>query len=175
MADGIAYRRTGQMGTFFPSSSAHVLQGKPLYPWRCSACFDSSFRYLRFCVDLTSNSPLLTTLGAGAGCAIEDVHLLSGLLVPSLIKSASDIKHAFRTYDALRRPRSQELVRRSEEQGRLLELESELPNLVDGNKNAWQQHLERELDVSPRWVWGVDLEALLLQAKELFEKSKAMA
>jgi salicylate hydroxylase len=57
----------------------------------------------------------------------------------------------------------------------LLELESELPNLVDGNKNAWQQHLERELDVSPRWVWDVDLETMFLQAKELFEKSKAMA
>jgi salicylate hydroxylase len=35
--------------------------------------------------------------------------------------------------------------------------------------------LERELDVSPRWVWDVDLETMFLQAKELFEKSKAMA
>jgi salicylate hydroxylase len=110
--------------------------------------------------------------GAGAGCAIEDVHLLSGLLVPSLIKSASDIKFAFLAYDALRRPRSQELVSRSLEQIHFLELESELPSLADGNRDAWQEYFERELDVNPRWVWNVDLESMLVQAKNLFEISK---
>jgi salicylate hydroxylase len=111
-------------------------------------------------------------LGAGAGCAIEDVHLLSGLLTPSIIKYASDIKYAFRAYDALRRPRSQELVRRSREQGHILELESKLPDLADGNRDAWQEYLERELDVKPRWVWNVDLESMLAQAKELFKSLK---
>lgn len=109
--------------------------------------------------------------GAGAGCAIEDVHLLSGLLIPSLVTSSTDIKRAFHAYDTLRRPRSQELVRKSREQGHLLQLESELPNLSDGNRDAWQQYLEREVDVSPRWVWNVDLEAMLARAKELLKNS----
>ena len=110
--------------------------------------------------------------GSGAGCAIEDVHLLSGLLAPSMIKSASDIKYAFLAYDALRRPRSQELVRKSREQGRMLELESELPDLTDGNHEAWQEYLEREMDINPRWVWNVDLGSMLGQAKELFHSLK---
>jgi salicylate hydroxylase len=97
------------------------------------------------------------------------VHLLSGLLTPSLIKSASDIKCAFLAYDALRRPRSQDLVRRSREQGHILQLESELPDLANGNREAWQEYLEREMDVNPRWVWNVDLEGMLVQARELFE------
>ncbi|KAH8807938.1 mannitol 1-phosphate dehydrogenase [Xylogone sp. PMI_703] len=104
-------------------------------------------------------------LGAGAGCAIEDVHLLAGLLVPSLVSSAWDIKRAFHVYDALRRPRSQELVRKSREQGHMLELEN-------GNKDSWQEYFERELDVHPRWVWGVDLEDMLTRAKELFKSLK---
>jgi salicylate hydroxylase len=110
--------------------------------------------------------------GAGAGCAIEDVHLLSGLLIPSLIKSAADIKYAFLAYDALRRPRSQELVRRSQKQGHMLQLKSELPNLANGNRDAWQKYFEKEMDVNPRWVWNVDLESMLVQAKELFENIK---
>jgi salicylate hydroxylase len=94
------------------------------------------------------------------------------LLIPSLIKSASDIKYAFLAYDALRRPRSQELVRRSQKQGHMLQLESDLPNLADRNRDAWQKYFEREMDVNPRWVWNVDLESMLVQAKELFENIK---
>lgn len=111
-------------------------------------------------------------LGSGAGCAIEDVHLLSGLLTPSLIKSAADIKYAFQAFDALRRPRSQELVRRSREQGHLLNLESELPALSDGNKDSWRDFLTTEVEVSARWVWNVDLENMLEDAKELFKNLK---
>ncbi|KAE9369302.1 FAD/NAD(P)-binding domain-containing protein [Stipitochalara longipes BDJ] len=111
-------------------------------------------------------------LGSGAGCAIEDVHLLSGLLTPSLINSASDIKYAFLAYDTLRRPRSQELVRKSREQGHMLELESNVPSLADGNQDAWQEYLEREMDVNPRWVWNADLESMLVQAKDVFEISR---
>ena len=63
-------------------------------------------------------------------------------------------------------------MRRSREQGHLLELESELPDLADGNRNAWEEHFKREMDVRPRWVWGVDLESMLVKAKELFEDLK---
>jgi salicylate hydroxylase len=90
--------------------------------------------------------------GSGAGYAIEDVRLLSSLLTPSSIRTASDIKYAFLAYDAVRRPRSQELVTRSREQGHLLDLESKLPDLKDGDREKWQQYLEREMDVNLRWV-----------------------
>jgi salicylate hydroxylase len=51
----------------------------------------------------------------------------------------------------------------------MLQLESELPDLANGNREAWQGYLEREMDVNPRWVWNVDLEGMLVQARELFE------
>jgi salicylate hydroxylase len=51
----------------------------------------------------------------------------------------------------------------------LLDLESMLPDLKDGDREKWQQYLEKELDVNPRWVWNVDLEGMLVKAKELFE------
>lgn len=42
---------------------------------------------------------------------------------PELIKTAADIKCAFRAWDAIRRPRCNELVARSREQGLLLDLQ----------------------------------------------------
>ena len=54
----------------------------------------------------------------------------------------------------------------------MLELESELPNLADGNQDAWHEYLQREMDINPRWVWNVDLEGMLVQAKEKFHSLK---
>lgn len=50
-------------------------------------------------------------MGAGAGMAIEDAHLLSGLL--ESIQGSSDIERAFRAFDRTRRPRTQEVIQRS--------------------------------------------------------------
>jgi salicylate hydroxylase len=63
-------------------------------------------------------------------------------------------------------------VRRSREQGHILQLERELSNLADENRDAWQEYFEREMDVNPRWVWNVDLKGMLVQAKELCEGIK---
>lgn len=100
--------------------------------------------------------------GAGAGFAIEDVHLLSGLLTPNQIKSPSDIKYAFQAYDGIRRPRSQDLVRRSRSQGMLLDLQS-----PSGGK-VTEEMLKESLASNMRWVWNVDLEGMLTKAKRLF-------
>jgi len=54
----------------------------------------------------------------------------------------------------------------------MLELESDSPNLTDGNQEAWQEHLERDVSVNPHWVWDIDLESMLLQAKEMFRSMK---
>ena len=56
---------------------------------------------------------------------IEDVHLLSSLLTPDLIKSAADIKYAFKAYDNIILPGSQDLVIKSRVNGLLMDLQSE--------------------------------------------------
>lgn len=50
-------------------------------------------------------------MGAGAGMAIEDAHMLSGLL--GSIEVSSDIERAFQAFDRARRPRTQEVIQRS--------------------------------------------------------------
>lgn len=50
-------------------------------------------------------------MGAGAGMAIEDAHMLSGLL--GSIETASDVGKAFQAFDRARRPRTQEVIQRS--------------------------------------------------------------
>lgn len=102
--------------------------------------------------------------GAGAGLAIEDAHLLSGLLTSENIKSADDIKFAFRAYDEVRRPRSQELVMRSRRQGMMLDLQKPDGGLVTG------EELKRSMEENQDWVWEVDLGQMLQQGKELFRK-----
>ncbi|KAJ0120658.1 mannitol 1-phosphate dehydrogenase protein [Diaporthe amygdali] len=52
-------------------------------------------------------------MGAGAGMAIEDAYTLCGLL--SSIQAPADIGRAFQAYDAARRTRTQEIIRRSKE------------------------------------------------------------
>ena len=104
--------------------------------------------------------------GAGAGLAIEDVHLLSGLLIPDLIKSRSDITDAFKAYDEIRRPRSQELVTRSRTNGLMLDLQSE-----DGVE-VTDEMLKMFLQSNMEWVWEVDLEKMQEEAQVLFRKYK---
>ncbi|KAI1379042.1 salicylate hydroxylase [Hypoxylon crocopeplum] len=56
--------------------------------------------------------------GAGAGQAIEDVVVLGTLL--SNISSPSEIDKAFKAFDAIRRPRCQQVISSSRETGRIL-------------------------------------------------------
>jgi salicylate hydroxylase len=106
--------------------------------------------------------------GAGAGFAIEDVHLLSGLLVPELIHSVSDIKHAFRAYDEIRRPRSQALVTRSRTQGMFMDLQ------MEGGGEVSDERLKNSLASNMKWVWEVDLEDMLRAARVAFKKYKEL-
>jgi salicylate hydroxylase len=104
--------------------------------------------------------------GAGAGFAIEDAHILSGLLTPDLISSAADIKIAFQAYDRIRRPRSQELVRRSRNNGMLLDLQN--PN---GGKMSPEQVMPLVED-NQKWVWTADISKMLTDAREVFKELK---
>lgn len=101
-------------------------------------------------------------LDAGAGFAIEDAHLLSGLLSLDLIKSEADIKRAFWAYDQIRRPRCQELIKKSRKQGLLLDLQ------VQGCEEVTEDDLRTNVGFNQKWVWDVDLEGMLDEAKALF-------
>ncbi|KAJ5576140.1 salicylate hydroxylase [Penicillium sp. DV-2018c] len=75
--------------------------------------------------------------GAGAGQAIEDVHILAELLSDPRVLKREHVKAAFHAYDAMRRPRSQWVVRTSKDMGHLLSLskdgvkgEKEIKNIV---------------------------------------------
>lgn len=89
--------------------------------------------------------------------AIEDAYIIAQLLRASLLQSAVDVPAALRAYDAVRRPRSQELVRRSRRQGSLfcLLLTDEhglLPDFVENMK----------------WVWDVDFGEMQEEAERAF-------
>ncbi|KAJ0115603.1 hypothetical protein J7T55_010426 [Diaporthe amygdali] len=97
--------------------------------------------------------------GAGAGFAIEDSYILSSMLREDFIKSPSDIQHAFRAFDAIRRPRSQELVWRSRRQGSLFCLQlCEAADMIS------------DFESNMSWVWDVDLDAMLRDAEAEFER-----
>ena len=106
--------------------------------------------------------------GAGAGFAIEDVHLLSSVLTPDLIKSGFDIRYAFQAYDEVRRPRSQEMVTRSRTNGLLMDLQKE-----DGFE-VTDEMLKQSLASNMKWIWEVDLERMLEEAHALFKRYKCM-
>ncbi|KAI0197977.1 salicylate hydroxylase [Astrocystis sublimbata] len=56
--------------------------------------------------------------GAGVGLAIEDAMVLGALLAK--VSSKNDFEHAFQAYDAVRRPRCQQIIDSSRETGHIL-------------------------------------------------------
>ena len=86
--------------------------------------------------------------------------------MPDRIKSTADIRRAFRVYDEIRRPRSQELVTRSRQNGMLLELQRH------GGGKATKGELRIGLEKNMKWVWEVDLEEMLEKAMRLFDVYK---
>lgn len=128
-----------------------------------AACATYVHSTLPFCILGDAAHATTPHLGAGAGFAIEDAYILSGLLhsLDQQSLSAGDLHKAMVAYDGARRLRSQELVVRSRKQGMLLDLMTE-----DGSEVAdWKLKLEEEIAVSANWVWHVDLADTLECAK----------
>lgn len=94
--------------------------------------------------------------GAGAGMCIEDAYILSELLSQSHTKS--DLQKAFHAYDAVRRPRTQKLVKTSREAGMLWDLEGEG---VGDDLEA----LERNATTRMSWIWDHEISNDLAMAK----------
>ncbi|KAH8707113.1 hypothetical protein GQ44DRAFT_715938 [Phaeosphaeriaceae sp. PMI808] len=95
-------------------------------------------------------------LGAGAGMAMEDAFILSGLV--AAVKDIGNIEEAFRAYDDVRRPRTQECIKRSLQA--TLGYNFMIPEIGDDVKA-----LARLLGESFAWLWREDLEVQLETAK----------
>lgn len=96
--------------------------------------------------------------GAGAGMALEDAVVLSGLL--GEVRGEEGIEEAFRVYDRVRRPRTQRLVMTSRDAGRLYDFEGEGIGDDEGK-------IREDLSSRYRWIWDEDLEMRLNEAKAL--------
>jgi salicylate hydroxylase len=103
-------------------------------------------------------------LGSGAGMAIEDAYILGSLL--ALVKTKTDLEIAFAEYDAIRRPRTQQLIAKSKDAGKKLCFA--LTGIED-DFEALQAYSESQF----RWIWELDLEQQLQEAKEIYERSRA--
>ncbi|KAF1365307.1 mannitol 1-phosphate dehydrogenase [Lizonia empirigonia] len=116
--------------------------------------------YYRSNICLLGDSAHATTphLGAGAGMAMEDAYLLSSLIAS--VGNVARIQEAFRAYDAVRRPRTQDCVKESRKAAMAMDFLT--PEAVD-NTTA----LKEALEASYRWLWHDDLEAQLTKAKNL--------
>jgi salicylate hydroxylase len=99
--------------------------------------------------------------GAGAGQAIEDAFILSNLL--GQITSADNVEHAFKAYDAVRRPRSQRVVTTSRETARIYEMEDEE---IGADLEKIGQNLKTRYD----WIWKEDLSRQLREAQGIMAR-----
>lgn len=72
---------------------------------------DKPYSHGRMCIMGDAAHATTPHMGAGAGMAIEDAFMLSGLL--GSIDTSADIERAFRAFDRARRPRTQEVLERS--------------------------------------------------------------
>ncbi|KAL8797860.1 MAG: hypothetical protein Q9195_000212 [Heterodermia aff. obscurata] len=96
--------------------------------------------------------------GAGAGMAIEDAFVLSNLL--GEVSHPNQLENAFQAFDQIRRPRTQKLVTTSREAGELWDLEAAG---IGDDMEKFRANLHVRMD----WIWDIDLEAHLREAKSL--------
>ncbi|ESZ92757.1 hypothetical protein SBOR_6869 [Sclerotinia borealis F-4128] len=97
-------------------------------------------------------------LGAGSGMAFEDAYILSRLFEG--VRNKDDVENALRAYDAVRRPRSQKLVRDSRRTGDII-------SFSDDEFGDDMGRIPHEVDLLYEWVWDYDIEGSLLEAKQL--------
>jgi salicylate hydroxylase len=99
--------------------------------------------------------------GAGAGMCIEDVYVLSELL--SQCYERADLETVFHAYDAVRRPRSQELVKTSKEAGMLWDFEGQgIGDDLDALRSNAQTRMA--------WIWDHEISHDLNRARRIMEE-----
>jgi salicylate hydroxylase len=118
---------------------------------------DAPYHKGRICLMGDSAHATTPHLGAGAGMAMEDAYILSNLI--AAVQDSNDINKAFKAYEAVRRPRTQECIRRSLDAA--LAWDCLLPDVADDT-----DALKVLMEESFKWLWHEDLEALLETAKQ---------
>jgi salicylate hydroxylase len=103
--------------------------------------------------------------GAGAGQAIEDAFILSNLLGQT--KSAKEIEKAFSAYDAIRRPRSQKVVKTSRDAAAIYEFE-------DAKLGLDLDLIKQTLEARYNWIWDEDLPQQLRQAQDIMARNEML-
>ena len=98
--------------------------------------------------------------GAGAGQAIEDAHVLAEILGDPNVSEAEHYIAALQAYDVLRRPRSQQVVASSKENGNLLCLR--LDGILDN-----EERLKDTFSNRFRWLWDIDVEGQAERTREV--------
>ncbi|KAF2137737.1 uncharacterized protein K452DRAFT_98000 [Aplosporella prunicola CBS 121167] len=98
---------------------------------------------------------------AGAGQGLEDAVVLAHLL--SLVKDPSQLEHAFKVYDSIRRPRAQKVVATSLEAGIIYlwlhpEIGSDMEKIVEQANQRFH------------WIWQHDLSSDLEKAELEFSR-----
>lgn len=129
----------------------------------CWALFDhapaDTYTKGRICLLGDSAHASTPHCGAGAGMAIEDALVMSSVLA-MVDGKGEELPRAFAAYDAVRRPRSQKLVRTSREHGMLYDFELEG---VGDDKERFETRLREHMN----WVWEFDLQAHVEEARGL--------
>jgi salicylate hydroxylase len=96
--------------------------------------------------------------GAGAGMCIEDSYILA-----NLVKEANDVGEltkAFGAFDQVRRERTQKNVKTSQEAGQMYDFEL-FGDDLDRIEESFQERM--------RWIWDVDLEKEIQDAKGIMK------
>ncbi|KAH8806196.1 hypothetical protein F5884DRAFT_737938 [Xylogone sp. PMI_703] len=92
---------------------------------------------------------------AGVGMAMEDAYVISQVV--GRAKDKKELGRAFEIYDALRRSRTQKLVRNSRESGKIWQLSDEETRDIPSK-------LREQLDAKYHWIWNYDLQKEVEQA-----------
>ncbi|KAF1920623.1 mannitol 1-phosphate dehydrogenase [Ampelomyces quisqualis] len=99
--------------------------------------------------------------GAGAGMCMEDSYIMASLIKEA--QDVDDVQRAFRAFDQVRRERTQKNVTTSQEAGMMYDFELYGDDL-DKIEESYQNRM--------RWIWDIDLEAQLREAKEFMKNVK---
>jgi len=97
--------------------------------------------------------------GAGAGMCLEDSYIMANLIKEA--DSVDDLKKAFAAFDQVRRKRTQDNVQRSYENGKMYNFEMYGDDL---------DRIEKAYAEKMKWVWDIDLQAQLAQAKKIMQE-----
>lgn len=102
--------------------------------------------------------------GSGAGMALEDAYVLSGLL--GQVRSANELEAAFEAYSRVRLPRAIKLVETSRACGEIYQFLG--PDTSDDVRK-----IDDNLRARYNWIWDEDLANELTNATEIFQRLRS--